>query len=210
MSIISIQSVLKYAETLVGLPYRWFDPNVDTFSGNDKFWCENSKPPSANEILLQNKCIVCTGLINLMRRYYSLTIPGMGAPIRGKYSEVYRSCPGGTGAWFAYLHQNKRLEKLDMNWQYPKGTLLIARFKGYDKDQGHVAVVWNEVDADKTIADQLIIHSAPTVLYSERNQHINHGEVRIEPFHVSNDLWQYYKTGYYKYVCLPENWLLKD
>jgi hypothetical protein len=210
MSEIYIQDALDYAETLVGLPYRWFDPEVDVFSGNDKFWCENSRAPTSNEILQQNKSIVCTGLINLMRRRCQLTIPGTGEPIRGKYSDVYRSCPGGTGAWFAYLQQKKRLLKLDMNAQYPIGSLLIARFKGYDKDQGHAAVVWTQADPDRTIQDQLIIHSVPKIKYRDRDQHVDHGEVLIEPFHVSNDLWQYYDTGYYKYVCLPENWLLKD
>jgi hypothetical protein len=210
MSKISIQDALNYAETLVGLPFRWYDPAIDEFSGNDKFWCENAKAPNHDDILSQNKSIVCTGIINLIRRFCLLTIPGMGGPIRGKYSEVYKSSPGGTGAWFAYLNQNKRLQKLDMKMQYPKGTLLIARFKGLEKDQGHVAVVWNEVDVSKTIADQLIIHSTPSIDYKDRDQHVNHGEVLIEPFHISNNIWKWDKHSYYKFVCLPENWLLKD
>jgi len=203
-----VEEALNYAETLIGLPYRWFDPNTDTFNGNNIFWCENSPPPSAEEILKNDKSIVCTGLPNLIRRFRGLTIPGLANIIRGKYSDVYKACPGGTGAWFAYLRQNKRLKKLDMNKSYPKGSLLIARFKGYDKDQGHVAIIYNDVVEQKTINDQKIIHSGYSIEYAERNDHKNHGSVKIEDFSISNNLWKWDKISYYKYVCLPEDWLI--
>jgi hypothetical protein len=203
-----VDETLAYAETLVGLPFRWYDPDVHTFCGDDVFWCENSVAPMADEIQKNNKSIACTGLPNLLRRFRGLTIPGLGPKMRGKFADIYQACPGGTGAWFAHLNQNKRLEKLDMNKSYPKGTLLIARFKDIVKDQGHLAIVYDDVDETKNITNQNIIHATPTIDYKDRLNHKNHGQVKIEPFIISNELWKWDKIGYYKYVCLPENWLI--
>jgi hypothetical protein len=205
-----IESAISYAESLVGLPFRWYDPEVDSFVGDDKFWCENSTAPSAGEIKANDKAIVCTGLPNLMRRFCGLRIPGLGHVMRGKYKEEYKKFPGGTCAWYAHLRQNKRLQKLNMNERYPKGTLLIARYKSNEKDQGHLAVVYDDVDETKNITHQRVIHSAPTIDYPDRADHENHGEVKIESFMIGNEMWKWDKISYYKYVCLPENWLVVD
>jgi len=201
---------MDYAETLVGLPYRWFDADVDKFEGGDKFWCENSPPPEAEEIRVSDKSIVCTGLINLLRRHLNLSIPGINGNIRGKYKTIYEQFPGGTGAWFAYLHQNKRLEKINLNLRYPKGTLLLAKFVSNELDQGHVAIICDDVDEYKNITHQQIIHSAPHIDYTHRASHKNHGSIRIEPFSTSNDAWKQEKKSYYTHVCLPDNWLILD
>jgi len=206
----NVNLAISYAESLVGLPFRWYDPAVDSFVGHDKFWCENSPPPSAEEIKTNEKAIVCTGLPNLIRRFCGLRVPGLGHVIRGKYSDVIKAFPGGTGAWYAHLRQNKRLQKLNMKERYPKGTLLIARFKSDDKDQGHLAIIYDDVDETKNITHQQVIHSAPTIEYPDRANAIDHGAVIIEPFTVSNNLWKWDKISYYKFVCLPENWLLVD
>jgi hypothetical protein len=201
---------MDYAETLVGLPYRWFDADVDKFEGGDKFWCENSPPPEAEEIRVSDKSIVCSGLINLLRRRLNLSIPGINGNIRGKYKTIYEQFPGGTGAWFAYLHQNKRLEKINLNLRYPKGTLLLAKFVSNELDQGHVAIIYDDVDEYKNITHQQIIHSAPHIYYNDRASHKNHGSVRIEPFAISNDAWKQGKKSYYTHICLPDNWLILD
>jgi hypothetical protein len=204
-----IDSVLNYATSLIGIPFRWYDPELDSFNGTDKFWCENILPPASNEINENDKSIVCVGFINLLRRKAGLNIPGLNGNITGKYKEFYKNYPGGTGAWWLYLFQQKRLEKFDMKRRYPKGTLLLARYKDDINDQGHAAVVYDDSDESKTINDQLIIHSRPDILYTDRNKQKNHGSVKVEKFSISNDEYKYKgKKSYYTYVCLPENWLL--
>jgi hypothetical protein len=202
-----IKKALDYAISLLGIPYRWYVEGEDEFEECDKFWIGNSPPPSADKILKNDKSIVCTGLINLMRRYNGLSIPGLNGNITGKYKEFYKKYPGGTGAWFLYLYQKKRLHKLDLKSRYPNGTLLLARFKNNEDDQGHVAVVCDK-NSDKLIGEQLIIHAGPCIPFKERNKEKNHGSVIIEPFHVSNNKWKKDKKLYYKFYCLPEDWLV--
>jgi ferredoxin-like protein FixX len=206
----NIVIALNYATSLIGVPYRWYDEEKDKFNGMDKFWCENSSAPTVVDIIANDKSIVCTGLINLLRRKISLKIPGLNGNISGKYKDLYKKYPGGTGAWFLYLYQRNRLQKLNMKIKYPKGTLLLAKFKNNETDQGHLAVVYSDNDAEKTVNDQLIIHSCPNILYSEKDKHKNHGNVKVEPFYISNDAWKYKKKSYYTHVCYPENWLLLD
>jgi hypothetical protein len=206
-----VNKAMEYAESLIGLPFRWYDPELDSFIGTDKFWCENEDAPTSLEINEKDKSIVCAGFPNLLRRKSGLTIPGLNGNINGKYKELFKSYPGGTGAWFLYLFQRKRLEKLDMKKRYPQGTLLLARFKDNETDQGHLAVVYDDSDESKTINDQLIIHSVPDILYTDRDKHKNHGSVKIELYSVSNNKFKYIgKKSYYTHICLPENWLLLD
>jgi hypothetical protein len=208
---IVVDNAIEYATSLIGTPFRWYDAELDSFNGTDKFWCENSSPPSALEIATNDKSIVCAGLPNLLRRKCGLSIPGLNGNITGKTKELFKKYPGGTGAWFQYFHQRKRLEKLDMKKKYPKGTLLLARFKDNEMDQGHLAVVYDETDETKTINDQLVIHSIPDILYMYRDKHKNHGSVKAELYSISNNKYKYKgKKSYYTYVCLPENWLLLD
>jgi hypothetical protein len=212
-SISNIDNALNYVETLIGLPYRWYNSDVDTFNGGDKFWCENSPAPLADEIHKEDRSICCAGIPNLMRRCLGYSVPGLNGNIQGEYRELYEKYPGGTGAWFLYLYQNNRIEELDTKKTYPKGTLLLAQFKDNDADQGHLAVVYNEIDGNnnsQTICDQLIIHSYPTVSYNDKKNHKNHGVVGVNEFHISNNLWKYDSDSYYKFVCLPENWLCRD
>jgi hypothetical protein len=205
----SVENALDYATSLIGAPFRWYDPELDSFIGTDKFWCENASPPTASDIIENDKSIVCAGFPNLLRRKLGLPIPGLNGNITGKTKKMYKAFPGGTGAWFQYFHQRKRLEKLDMKKRYPKGTLLLARFKDNDNDQGHLAVVYEDADESKTINDQLIIHSVPDILYTDRDKHKNHGSVKAELYSISNNEFKYKgKKSYYTYVCLPENWLL--
>jgi len=207
---ININDAMNYAESLEGLPFRWYNSEKDSFAGNDKFWCENSSPPSAEDIRNGDKSICCTGLPNLMRRFCGLNVPGLNGTIFGKHKQFYLNYPGGTGAWFLYLYQNKRLQKFNIKSRYPRGTLLIARYKDDVKDQGHLAVVYDDVDEKKTMKDQRIIHSTPTIEYKNLAEHKDHGSVKIESFNISNELFKWDKISYYKWVCLPENWLLLD
>jgi len=205
-----IDLAMEYATTLIGLPFRWYDAELDAFIGTDKFWCENSEAPSSDEIKENDKSIVCAGFPNLLRRKCGQSIPGLNGNINGKFKELFEQYPGGTGAWFRYLNQRKRLEKLDMKMKYPKGTLLLAKFKNNETDQGHCAVVYDDVVGD-SINDQLIIHSSPDMLYADRTKEKNHGSVKVEKFCISNEEWRgKKKESYYTYICRPENWLERD
>jgi hypothetical protein len=211
MDQVKLNNIIEYAESLIGVPYRWYDSELDSFNGTDKFWCENTSAPCSNEINKNGKSIVCTGLINLMRRKSGLSIPGLNGNIIGKYKELFKMYPGGTGAWFLYLHQRKRLEKLDMKKKYSKGTLLLARFKDNENDQGHVAVFYNDINESQTIDEQLIIHASPDILFVDRDKYQNHGSVKVEKFCISNNKYKYKgKKSYYTHVCLPENWLFLE
>jgi hypothetical protein len=203
-----VDNALNYAESLLGLPFRWYDSDVDSFIGTDKFWCANEAAPTAKDMVENDVSICCAGFPNLLRRCQGFCVPGLEGSIRGKHSEYYKQFPGGTGAWFLYLYQNNRLQKFDRKKRYPRGTLLIARFKDNEKDQGHLAVVYDDVEEGKTIREQQIIHSVPTIDYKERHEHKNHGSIVVESFLVSDDKFKWDRYSYYKWVCLPEDWLL--
>ena len=159
----SIEQALTYAKTLINIPYRWYDESADVFKQDDQFWCGDGPAPSAKTIILEDKCIVCTGLINLMRRYIGLPIPQYG-----EYS-------GGTVAWVKYLTETKRIKDINLDVKYPAGTLLIKKYKNHE-EQGHVAVM---------LEDSHIIHAAADIPYADRHRHKNHGYVRIEKYDLS-------------------------
>jgi hypothetical protein len=195
-----IHGALEYAASLINIPYRWYVEDTDTLDGSDKFWSENGPPPTYADIVKHDKSIVCTGLTNLMRRKCGLSIPGLDGNITGKYSELYRhKYPGGTGAWFLYLYQRKRLQKLDVTKTYPRGTLLLAKYIDAEENQGHVAVVYDTDDHD----GPLVIHAGPDILFAHREKYKNHGAVKIEAFHLL-------KSNVFTHVCLPEHWLLQE
>jgi hypothetical protein len=197
-----IDEALEYAASLINIPYRWYVEDTDTLlDGSDKFWSEHGPPPTYADIVKHDKSIVCTGLTNLMRRKCGLSIPGLDGNITGKYCEFYRhKYPGGTGAWFLYLYQRKRLQPLDVTKTYPRGTLLLAKYMDAAENQGHVAVVY---DTD----GQHVIHAGPDILFAHRDKFKNHGQVKIETFHLAN---LKLKSNVFTHVCLPEHWLLQD
>ena len=197
-----INKVIAYAKTLVNVPYRWHRDG-DKIQGDDKFWAKNAPHVTREEINKEDKCIVCTGLINLMRRYIGLSIPGIDGSLNDIEGDKF---PGTTGIWFAYLARKKRLEKLDVTKKYPKGTLVLKNFQDVETDQGHVAVIID--DKADTILDQHIIHAFAQVDYNESKDMKNVGKTGIMKFKLSH----YFSSdkGYYTHVCLPENWLLKD
>jgi len=194
-----IDKAIDYAKTLIGTPYRWIKQG-EKMKGDDKLWASNDEAPSSTIIKNNNKCIVCSGLINLVRRHLHLTIPGV--------KEGHKFA-GDTGHWFRYLRKHKRLEELDVKRNYPKGTLVLRNYKSTQSDQGHLAIVSNNVKSPKTILDQNIIHSAPSEFsYNESNENDNVGETVEEKFKISHFDWE--SEGYYTHICLPENWLLKN
>lgn len=196
-----INAVIRYAKSLVNVPYRWHREG-DKIQENDKFWAKNGSHVTREEIDKEDKCIVCTGLINLMRRYVGLSIPGLDGSLDDISGKEF---PGTTGIWFAYLDRKGRLKKLNVKKKYPKGTLLLRDFEDIE-NQGHVAVIIDE--KGDSILDQRIIHAYAKLPYKGSEDVKNVGKVGTMKFTSSH----YYNTedGYYTHVCLPENWLLKN
>ena len=196
-----IDEVVDYAKTMIGVPYRWFRTG-EKIHGSDKFWAENAGVILRKHIDDNDKCIVCTGLINLMRRYLKLSIPGLDGT-GPKYAKKF---PGTTGIWFGYLSRKGRLEKLDLTKKYPKGTLLLKNFESTETEQGHVAVIIDE-NGD-SILDQNILHAYSNYLYKDSEGMKNVGETNIQSFKQVHYSWK--EGGYFTHICYPKNWLLKD
>jgi hypothetical protein len=209
-----IERVMSYVKSLVGVPYRWHRKG-DPISDTDKFYASNDGKIYDREMIdRENKCIVCTGLINLMRKYAGLSIPGLDGSL-GEEGIYY---PGTTGVWFMYLKRKGVLHPLDINKVYPSGTLLLRDFKDVVYDQGHVAVIcgnegntgeYKEITNFPSILNQDIIHAYSRYGYIESKLRniTDVGEVSVEKVHLSH-LWT--KTGYYTHVCYPEDWLCSD
>ena len=218
-----INDVLAYAYTLVGIPYRWHRTG-DKISGVDKFFASNDGIVYSREDIIGDgeenigKCIVCTGLINLMRKYAGLTIPGLD----GSLGEVGVDFPGTTGIWFMHLERKGVIHPLDINKTYPPGTLLLRDFHDVVYDQGHVAVIVDDAVAGNikdencrnvkntpSVLNQYIIHSYSQISYVESKiRNITDvGKVSIEIMHLSHS-WE--KKGYYTHICYPEDWVLTE
>ena len=193
-----ILSALKYAKSLIGIPYRWYKKG-EVISGDDKFWSTNLPPITAKQIKKEDKCIVCTGLINLIRRYAGLSVPGLD----GKLGKISLKFPGTTWTWFRYLKKNKRLEEIDFNKKYPIGTLLISNYKSIE-EQGHVAVIISNIG--ENVKEQEILHSYSNYCYKDCLNITNVGITGIQKINDEKILDWFQVT----HICLPENWILKD
>lgn len=197
-----IDDALTYALSLLYIPYRWYREG-ERIHGDDKFWAKNGPPPSSLQIEILDRCIVCTGLINLMRRYNGLSIPGLNGTL-DEHGLLY---PGTTGIWFQYLSMKGRLEPIDIKKKYPRGTLLLRNFHDIENDQGHVAVLLTDVS--HSILHEKIIHSSADFSYEyslEENVE-DAGRVDICRFQFSHS---FDKSGYYTHICLPQNWLMME
>jgi hypothetical protein len=197
MSSNTINNALAYARSFVGIPYRWHRAN-DPIASDDKFWASNEPLTiTAAAIQRDGKSIVCTGLVNLVRRHLGLTVPGLDTPY-----------PGTTGAWFSYLAAAGRLEPIDVKKHYPAGTLLLRDFGDIETDQGHVAIL-AEPPAREPITAGTLIHAYADVPYEQAAVSARPaGLTGFTPFSESH----YYASekGYYSHICRPENWILRD
>ncbi len=198
----TVDNALFYALSLLTIPYRWYREG-EVIEGDDKFWSKNGPPPSSQQIQEEDKCIVCTGLINLMRRYNGLSIPGLDGSL-DEHGLIY---PGTTGIWFQYLFMKGRLESIDITKKYPRGTLLLRNFMNNEEDQGHVAVLLT--DESDSIFHEKIIHAYSDVDYeiSLKDNITNVGIVGISQFQYSHG---FDEKGYYTHICLPDLWLTQE
>ena len=174
-----IDKGLQYAEKLVGIKYRVSNkaPTEDSCPS----WNRDGPPPTIEDI--KKGGLACIGVTNLIRRHLGLKIPTES----GKWKDVF---PGGTGAWFHYLKEKKRLQKINYSKTYPKGTLLLEDWN--PKNMGHVAIVWTE--NEKGLSHSKILHG----------RHDGPKSVVIEP------LDDYTMKRRFTHVCLPEDWLVKN
>ena len=176
------QIAISYALGLVGLPYKWYRQG-EPVTGDDKFYASNNPAPDPAKLHEEKKCIVCTGVINLMRRCLNLHVPP----------------PGTTDVWFAYLQQNDWLEPFDIHTSYPVGTLLLRDFGDMQTDQGHVAVL---------LENNKILHAYAEKDYDESRPDEIVGVCGISDLDYSH--YFYGDEGYYTHICRPVHWLQKN
>lgn len=186
-----VNKALRYAKKFENFPYKLCGKQPNLTKDNEPFWFQNEKPPPLS--LVKKKGLSCVGLANLVRRYMGLEIPGKitGQRPRG----LIKQWPGGTSAWFDYLKKKKRLEKIDFNKVYPKGTLLLQDFN--PRDQGHVA--FTITSSKKGLLESKMIHSI-----NDRANGKIYNRVVIEK------VKDYPNYKRHTHVCLPQNWLLKN
>lgn len=114
-----------YAESLLGVPYQWWQEGDCCLGDCSPFYAAAGPPPVAPAALN------CAGFINCLARFVGRPIPGVAAGLW--YA-------GGTYAWYETLAPKCQPAPLSID-ELPVGTLLIRRFRDA-ADQGHLAVVW--------------------------------------------------------------------
>lgn len=185
-----IQEALRYAHTLIGLPYRWYIGAEESITGDDKFYAADGPAPAAADLRAADKSIVCTGVANLMRRHVGLPIPPADPAAGIPYA-------GTTDAWFYYLERAGKLQEFNIGaagaGKYPAGSLLLRNFGDIETDQGHVAVL---------IDSRRILHA---YAFGASPKPGNDGECNITSLEVSH--YYYGPAGYYTHICLAEDWL---
>lgn len=123
-----METLLNILPTLLGVPYKWWDPSVSCAGDHGPFWTFNGPLPSRERI--ESEHMNCAGFVNLVCRSLGIKIPGADK------KEYYA---GGTYAWHTYLQQ-KGVLRVFSSWHiYPQGTLLLRRYVS-EEDQGHLAI----------------------------------------------------------------------
>lgn len=183
----TVKDAINYVKQFKGMKYNKLKrpPKRD----NAPFWVSNNSPPDFE--LVYEKGSNCAGLINLVRRY-------MGLPIPGNFPDKKRAeYPGGTDEWFDYLKREGRLHAIDINKTYPSGTLLLQNYN--PKDQGHLAMT---ISKGKTLSQSKIIHNINQWYIKENNKE-KMEEVYIHKFKDCPNNCRF------THICLPQDWLLK-
>jgi hypothetical protein len=96
---------------------------------------------------------------------------------------------GGTFAWHQYLNSIGALERVDMQKEYPAGSLLLRRYRNTD-DQGHLAVLYT----GGKLSEQKLLHC-----YSKVG-------ITIDDAVATSHAWD--ASGYYEFIC--PNWFSAD
>lgn len=180
MSDKKVKDVLAYAETLIGLPYKWWTPDR---KDNDIFFYDQTIP--REEII--KKGINCAGFINLLMRF-------AGVSFRKSVSKTR----GGIVFWYNEFKQRRVLKPFDYNEKYPLGTLFLRKYRNKE-DQGHVAVFYKKYEKDENkLLYGKIIHSHA---YDGEGTPLGVDILGYSHFYVEG------QTGYYEYAIYPQDWL---
>lgn len=121
--------MLSYAKSFLGIPYRWWNPNVSCCENTGPFWAAEGTEVPLEEVVRGH--VNCAGLLNLLCRKFGIEIPGSTS--RHFYA-------GGTVSWWSYFEERQMLEPFDSTKEYPVGTILLRKYRS-EEDQGHIAIV---------------------------------------------------------------------
>jgi len=190
-----ISKAIRYAKRYENYPYKLCNKNPVKNTNIDKgpFWCVNEKTPLMMQV--KKSGLNCTGLANLVRRHMRLQVPGK---VTGqKLTLDDKKWPGSSSAWFNYLKNEKRLQKINFNKVYPKGTLLIQNYN--PKDQGHISFTINS--SKNGLLESKIIHCI-----NDKDKETG----KVYKSVVIEKLKDYYNYKRHTHICLPQNWLLKN
>lgn len=124
--------MLAYAETLLGIPYRWWNPEVSCCDTTGPFWASVGGEVPLESIKVGH--LNCAGLLNVICRKFDIYIPG---------AAERHFLAGGTGLWWEMFEEMGVLIPYEEGKAYPKGTILLRKYKAID-DQGHIAIVYDE------------------------------------------------------------------
>lgn len=143
-----VDAILFIAEQFLGIPYKPWDPNVTCYGNHGPFWAFHAPCPTLMEI--KKGQMNCAGFINLLRRVYDQEIPGV-------YEESYYA--GGTYEWYIYLDSREILIPFDKNMDYPRGTLLLRKYRD-EKDDGHLAIITGKGTVIHSIKEKGVVHDS--------------------------------------------------
>ena len=163
-------AALEWINPLVGkMPYGLWTGGI--VPPGSPAWAINLPPPPRS--YLRGKRIFCAGVPNLMLRYVGKRVPTYGNP----YFD------GGMVAYWSYFdgfHQSFDLHAVK------RGDLLLRRYRGQGRDQGHVAVVlgdgadalllqsyWSHGDGLPGLNKQISVRTSHAGYYYERIVRVN-------------------------------------
>jgi hypothetical protein len=132
--------MMEYAETFLGIPYRWWNPEVSCFDTTGPFWAGCTEEVSLETA--KKGEMNCAGFLNLLCLKAGLPIPG------AKEKHFYA---GGTGMWWNFFEERGMMIPYEAGISYPVGSILLRKYRD-EGDQGHIAIVHDE---------RRIIHSWP-------------------------------------------------
>jgi hypothetical protein len=174
---IAVNIALGYAKGLQSLGVSYAPWKGDSIGSGSPFWIDDISPAIKD---IKKGGANCIGLINLI---------------------VMALDNKSQSNWFEYLEKHGVLEPFEHGEVYPKGTMVLRRYKDLE-DQGHVAMM---------VSDTEIIHSYMYIDPDQSFQEAIHSSestygpgVTIEPIDVSNS---WFEKGTYTHICRPKYWL---
>lgn len=143
-----VEYILSKAEELIGIEYNPWNPNISCYGNHGPFWAFHAPCPSLD--LIKKGQLNCAGFINILRRDLNLEIPGA-------FDESYYA--GGTYEWYIYLDSREYLVAFQKNIDYPRGTLLLRRYRDVE-DDGHLAIVTGRDTVVHSIKGKGVTHDS--------------------------------------------------